>query len=83
MSPEVECGFGATELVPSWNAETPDDSWLLVEARTATGHDSTGRRWTRWFTLALWADSDREIHPTSVPGQAEEAARVETDVLDR
>ncbi|QWZ08163.1 C39 family peptidase [Nocardioides panacis] len=81
VSPEVECDFGATELVPSWNAETPGDSWLLVEARTATGHDAAGRRWTRWFSLALWADSDREIHPTSVPGQAEEAARVETDVL--
>ena len=81
VSPEVECDFGATELVPSWNAETPADSWLLVEARTATGSAAAGRRWTRWFSLARWADSDREIHPTSVPDQAEEAVRVETDVL--
>ena len=34
--PEVETGFPATELVPSWNATTPGDSWLLVEARTAS-----------------------------------------------
>ena len=43
FSPEVETGFAATEVVPSWNAATPEDSWLLVEARTAADHD---RRWT-------------------------------------
>ncbi len=83
VSPEVETGFAATEVVPSWNASTPEDSWLLVEARTATpdGDDGQGRRWSRWFTLARWADSDREIHPTSVPGQDDLATRVQTDVL--
>jgi hypothetical protein len=81
VSPEVETGFAATEVVPSWNASTPGDSWLLVEARTATHDDSEGRRWSRWFALARWADSDREIHPTSVPGQDDVATRVQTDVL--
>lgn len=83
VSPEVETGFAATEVVPSWNASTPADSWLLVEARTATpdGDNGQGRRWSRWFTLARWADSDREIHPTSVPGQDDLATRVQTDVL--
>jgi hypothetical protein len=80
VSPEIETGFPATEVVPSWNAATPGDSWLLVEARTATDADST-REWGRWFTLAHWADSDREIHPTSVPGQADGSTHVETDVL--
>lgn len=80
VSPQVETGFAATELVPSWNAHTPADSWLLVEARTAH-EQGAARRWTRWFTLAYWADSDREIHPASVPGQADVAARVHTDVL--
>jgi hypothetical protein len=80
VSPEVATGFAATELVPSWNAVTPECSWLLVEARTATRHGA-GRRWTRWFTVAHWADSDQEIHPTSVPGQTDAATRVETDVV--
>ncbi len=80
VSPEVRTGFPATEVVPSWNAATPDDSWLLVEARTAT-EDADRLSWSRWFTLAHWADSDREIHPTSVPGQEDVSVRVETDVL--
>ena len=75
VSPQVETAFAATEVLPSWNAETPRDSWLLVEARTAT--DEGGRRrWSPWFALARWADSDREIHPTSVPGQGAVGARV-------
>jgi hypothetical protein len=81
VSPQVETAFAATEVVPSWNGETPGDSWLLVEARTAT--DEGGRRrWSPWFTLARWADSDREIHPTSEPGQVAEGARVVTDVVE-
>ncbi len=81
LSPQVETPFPATELVPSWNAATPEDSWLLVEARTATDHDGH-RCWSPWFALARWADSDREIHPTSVPGQAVSGARVVTDVVE-
>jgi hypothetical protein len=81
VSPQVETAFAATEVLPSWNAETPRDSWLLVEARTATDEDGR-RRWSPWFTLARWADSDREIHPTSVPGQAADGARVLTDVVE-
>ena len=80
VSPEVEVPFGATEVVPSWNAGTPDDSWLLVEARTAVEHPD-GRRWSRWLAVARWADSDREIHPTSVPDQGDDSVSVDTDVL--
>jgi hypothetical protein len=81
VSPQVETAFAATEVVPSWNGETPGDSWLLVEARTAT--DEGGRRrWSPWFILARWADSDREIHPTSEPGQVADGARVVTDVVE-
>ncbi|CAN5634155.1 peptidase C39 family protein [soil metagenome] len=80
-SPEVELPFAATEVVASWNAETPADSWLLVEARGASAPAAGVRRWSRWLTLARWADSDREIHPTSAPGQVDQDAFVETDVL--
>ena len=77
ISPAVELPFGATSVIPSWNASTPGGCWLVVEARTrACG------RWSRWLTLARWADSDREIHPTSVPNQTDSAALVNTDVLD-
>ena len=81
VSPEVRTGFDATELVPSWNASTPGDSWLVVEARTAATDRAGARRWSPWFVVARWADSDREIHPTSVPGQCSDGALVDTDVL--
>jgi hypothetical protein len=78
VSPVVELSFGATALLPSWNAVTPEDTWLQVEARTALDRDGE-RSWSPWFVLARWADSDREIHPTSVPGQGDHATRVDTD----
>jgi hypothetical protein len=80
VSPEVAPPFPTTSLVPSWNATTPDDSWLVVEARVRT--DEASRRWSRWYTLARWADSDREIHPTSVLDQEDAVGRVRTDVLE-
>jgi hypothetical protein len=82
VSPEVATPFPATAVMPSWNASTPGDSWLAVEARVAVDDPGGGRRWSRWFTLAHWADSDREIHPTSVPGQDDASTRVSTDVLE-
>ena len=58
--------------MPSWNADArPATRWLLVEARTATERRRAGAAGRAWFTLARWADTDREIHPTSVPGQGD------------
>ncbi len=79
-SPAVDPGFQATAVLPSWNATTPDDGWLRVEARRP--RVGAERVWSPWFTLANWADDDRTIHPTSVPGQDDAFTRVSTDVLD-
>jgi hypothetical protein len=75
LSPEVAPGDRFTRLVPSWNARTPADSWLEVEARVSPD----GLRWSRWFCLGRWAEGDGEIHPTSVPGQGDEHTAVSTD----
>lgn len=77
VSPAVSPGHTFTSLVPSWNATTPGDSWLDVEARV-TGD---GVRWTRWFTLGRWATSADAVAPTSVPGQACAEGVVDTDEL--
>jgi Peptidase_C39 like family len=37
--------------------------------------------WSGWLVLARWADQDSEVHPTSVPHEANEIARVATDTL--
>jgi hypothetical protein len=77
LSPAVTPGHPFTELVPSWNACTPGDGWVEVEARTS----GDGVHWSRWWALGRWAETDREIHPTSVPGQGDETTSVSTDVL--
>jgi hypothetical protein len=77
LSPEVDPGHPFTTLVPSWNARTPDGSWLEIEARTT----EDGVHWGRWWVLARWAETDTAIHPTTVPGQADDRARVEIEEL--
>ncbi|HET8988440.1 MAG TPA: peptidase C39 family protein [Humibacillus sp.] len=80
-SPVVQCDFAARELIPSWNARTPDGTWLLVEVRVAS--EGLGDAWTPWLVLARWAEGDPDegspISRTTVPGQVLDIGRVATD----
>ncbi len=78
VSPEVRPGFRFTSVVPSWNAATPAGTWLEVEVRVSR----EGVTWSPWYTLARWASSEADIHPTSVGGQDGAEATVATDVLE-
>ena len=78
-SPVVDCPFPARELIPSWNARTPEGTWLLGEGRIG---DATG--WTPWLTFAHWAEGDPDlggapVTRTSVGGQTLEVGHVATD----
>ena len=77
LSPEVTPGHPFTNLVPSWNARTPDGSWLEVEARTT----DDGVHWSRWWVLARWAETDAAVHPTTVEGQRDHRTRVDIEEL--
>jgi hypothetical protein len=77
LAPAVTPGHPFTELVPSWNARTPGDSWVEIEARTSVD----GVHWSRWWSLGCWAETPGEIRPTSVPDQGDETTAVSTDVL--
>jgi hypothetical protein len=80
-SPPVSPGFGASQLVASWNAATPHGSWLQVEmsGRTSTGTD------TKWYVMGRWASDDPgqggDIHRTSVPDQADDNGDVQIDTF--
>jgi len=76
-SPEVTPEFPVTEVVASWNATTPAGTWLEVEV-AATMDDGTR---TKWYVLGRWAEGDRDISPTSVPGQGDGNADVAQDTL--
>lgn len=77
LSPEVRPGFAFTELVPSWNAATPEGTWVEVEARVS----ADGIHMSRWHALGRWAETDTDIHPTSVAAQDDGLACVETEIL--
>ena len=77
LSPEVRPGHAFSDLVPSWNARTPDGSWIEVEARAS----QDGVHWSRWWVLGRWAETDTAIHPTTVRDQRDETSRVRVEEL--
>lgn len=80
-SPTVPVGFGATQLVASWTADTPHGTWLQVEMR---GHTGAGAD-TKWYVMGRWAKDDPglggDINRTTVPGQADDNGNVDIDTF--
>ena len=70
----VAPGFGFTQLVASWSAQTPKNSWVEVRARVASGAARS-----HWMVLGRWASSDKHVRRTSVPGQSDALGRVDVD----
>ncbi|MFC9931121.1 peptidase C39 family protein [Streptomyces sp. NPDC127190] len=67
----------ATEAVASWNAHTPDGTWLQVELQ-GTYSDGTA---TPWYVMGRWAAGDQDIKRTSVDGQGDGKSAVWTDTF--
>ena len=66
----VKPGFALTELVPSWVATTPGDSWVKVQV----GSVATG-----WDTISRWASGDAYVKRTSLGSQPDRGASVSYD----
>lgn len=77
VSPWSSPGYSFTELVASWDAETPRDSFVTVQVR---GRSESGRL-SKWYTMAHWAAGDAKVHRTSLGPQTDTLATVDTDVL--
>lgn len=76
-SPVRGLGFGATQLVASWNAATPAGTWLQIEMRGTVDGGAT----TKWYVMGRWASGDADIHRTSVPGQGDATGTVDVDTF--
>jgi hypothetical protein len=79
-SPWASPGFGFTELVPSWDARTPEGTFVRVQLR---GRTSDGRT-SSWDDLGRWAAddrADRQFRRTSRGSQTDDLARVATDTF--
>ncbi|WP_426511584.1 C39 family peptidase [Dactylosporangium sp. McL0621] len=76
-SPKQKNRFGASELVASWNAQTPAGTWLQVEM----GGTYTNGESTPWYVMGRWASGDQDIQRTSVNGQGDAYSTIWTDTF--
>jgi len=69
--------FPFNELVASWNATTPADTWIQVEVQPKMddGH------WAKWYILGQWSSDDYSFHRTSVGGQGDADGFVSIDTF--
>lgn len=80
-SPTYAVGFGLTQLVASWTADTPPGTWIQFEMQ---GDKADGGQ-TKWYVMGRWtsqAPSDAgDIHRTSVGGQGDQDGTIATDTF--
>jgi hypothetical protein len=73
----VHPGRPFTQLIPSWNVVTPQDTAVLVQARI---HTASGR-YGAFKTVAIWATRDGQFQRTSGGPQSGPLVRLDTDTL--
>ncbi|MDO9455133.1 C39 family peptidase [Nocardioides sp.] len=71
----VSPGFAFTQLVPSWSAVTPADSFVEVRVR---GRNAAGTL-SSWDLMGRWALWDTYTKRTTDSGQADDLASVDVD----
>jgi len=81
-SPTYPVGFGLTELVSSWTADTPHGTWIQVEMH---GHTTSGTT-TKWYVMGRWTSqmpsaADGDIHRTSLGGQGDADGTIAIDTF--
>ncbi|MFC5955328.1 peptidase C39 family protein [Streptomyces pratens] len=76
-SPVHRLTVPATEVIVSWNARTPDGTWIQAELQ-GTYTDGTD---TPWYVMGRWAAGDQDILRTSVDDQSDGRSTVWTDTL--
>jgi len=75
-SPWVRPGFGLTQLIPSWNANTSHGSWIEIAVR-GRGGGAVGS----WDVMGRWANGDRSFHRASPTRQPDDRSSVNVDTL--
>ncbi len=74
-SPWVEPGFSFTELIASWSALTPGNSFVEIRVR---GRDASGRA-ASYDLLGRWTSRDTYLKRATDSGQADDLAKVNVD----
>src|SRR5712691_3477568 len=71
-------GFAFDEVIASWSVDTPPGSWIRVELQA-----SGAGRTTKWYTMAIWASGDDDVHRTSIARQDDADGGVAFDTFVR
>lgn len=75
LSPAA-AAHGATEIIPSWGADTPEGSWVELQLRARSGAG-----WGRWFRVARWDGALAASQRGSFDAQEGPDGRLATDTL--
>jgi Peptidase_C39 like family len=70
-------GVAASQLVASWNADTPAGTWLQVELQ---GTYTDGAN-TPSYVMGRWAKGDGDIQRTSVDDQSDGVSSIDVDTF--
>ena len=76
ISPIIAAPANCAEAIPSWNADTPDHTWIEIQLRA-----QIDGQWTNWYRMGLWDSAHQRSKRTSINDQHDEMARVATDTL--
>ncbi|MGI9157480.1 MAG: C39 family peptidase [Marmoricola sp.] len=66
-----------TELIPSWQATTPANSWVQIGVRAKTTRGTT----TSYDQIGKWTTRDSDFQRTSAGSQTDDLAHVNTDTF--
>jgi len=69
-------GAGADQIVASWCADTPEGTWLQVDARAL--QDGA---WTKYYTMGVWASGTSTVRRHNAGPQEDADGLVDTDIL--
>ncbi len=76
VSPVWNTGVPVDSVVASWCADTPDGTWIEVDARALQGGT-----WTSYYVMGVWASGTATIKRHNAGNQEDASGKVEVDDL--
>ncbi len=76
LSPVFETGLAVDQIIASWCADTPEGTWLQVDARALQGG-----AWTKDYTMGVWASGTSTVRRHNAGRQEDAGGLVDTDTL--
>ncbi len=79
-SPVFDAAHLFDTVIPSWNATTPEGTWVQLEMRAWRAADA---HWTKYYNMGYWASGTETVERSSVNSQGDADGFVATDTPGR